>query len=348
LDLASIHRFDLTQKQISFVVLGVMVLYIGITSLELFEPECTGYLQCFDFDRRMARLYVWDVDWFKDDFRHFTHFALLTISDQFFGNYKVLVLVSSVLLLLLVYFLAESISGKRIGGLAAMLVMFQSTVFTNYDTSVAYPTFWALLFLTSWYLTRTKYWWLFVIPFVFAVAAKGIAAIFLPAIVLFVLASDTKNKKKIVLTLIVILIVGLVLVLSVEQFGNPTMGGYSVLKFFKGDQFVMGFVSWIWKGFADDQITIVLFMFAASILLSKAIRNGKATTLFCLGIIFVSPILTGLTTYDIWPYRMVPMVAGIAIMIAVVISNTDKWLEKFVPFLSKGSKGSTKEYEYQK
>lgn len=348
MDLASIHRFDLTQRQTLYVVLGVMVLYIGITVFELFEPECSGYLQCFDYDRRMSRLYIWDVDWFKDDFRHFTHLALLTISDEFLGNYKALVLVSSVLLLFVVYFLAVSISGKRIGGIAAMLVMFQSTVFTNYDTSVTYPTFWALLFVTSWYLTRTRFWWLFMIPFVFAVTAKGVAALFLPAILMFVLASDTKNKKKIVGTTIVIMLIGLGLVLSVEQFGNRTMGGLWVFEDFKGDMFVMGFVSWIWKGFAGDQITIVLFMFAASILLSRTIRNGKASTLFCFGIIFASPILIGLTTYDVWPYRMVPLVAGIAVMIAVVVSNTDKWLEKFVPFLSKGSKGSTKEYEYQK
>ncbi len=329
------------------MILGVLLLYIGISSFELFEPECTGFQICFDYDRRMSRLYIWDVNWFKDDFRHFTHFALLTISEQFLGNYKALVLVSSVLLLFMVYLLAVSISGKRIGGIAAMLVMLQSTVFLNYDTSVTYPTFWTLFFVTSWYLTRTRFWWLFMIPFVLAVTAKGVAALFLPAIMMFVLASDTKNKKKIIVTTIVIILVGLGLVLSVEQFGNASRGGYGVLQDFKADMFVMGFVSWIWKGFAADQITIVLFLFAASILLSKTIRNGKASTLFCLGIIFVSPILTGLTTYDVWPYRMVPLVAGIAVMIAVVVSNTDKWLEKFVPFLSKASKGSTKEHEYQ-
>lgn len=327
--LEQIMNFDLSKRQNTLILLLILGVYSGITSFELFVDECTGYRNCYDFDRRMSRLYVWDTSWIEHDFRHFIHLSLLTLSDQLFHNYKVLVLVSSVLLLYVTYLLATSITKKRIGGLLAIGITLQSSIFYNYDTSVTYPSFWALLFLSSIYFTRTKYWFISPILFIISVPAKALTALFLPALLLFVLFSDTKEKKKILITYLIIIAVGLAVILGVPQLSSK-VGGFLLFNNLDIDKFTEGFFSWIWKGFGSDQLTIVFLAFGTSILLSKKIKNGKAVVLLCFGMILMSPVIIGMTTYDVWPYRMLPIVSGISIMIALVFTNMDKWIYSFL------------------
>lgn len=328
-NLEQIGKFEVSKKMNLILFLCILGVYSGITSFELFVDECTGFRNCFDYDRRMARLYVWDTSWIENDARHVVHMGLLGISYQLFDNYKVLVLVSSALLLVVTYFLAVSITGKRLGGLVAMGITLQSSIFYNYDTSVTYPSFWALLFISSLYFTRTKYWFLSPVLFAISIPAKALTALFLPALLLFVLFSDTKNKKKIIGTYLVLTVIGLGLILSIDDFSSD-IGGFLLFKNLDFDKFVEGFFSWIWKGFANDQLTIVFLAFSTSILLSKKIKNGKAVVLFCFGMILVSPVLIGMTTYDVWPYRMLTVVSAISIMIAVVFTNMDKWIHTFL------------------
>ena len=328
-----LSKFDLTKKQNFLILILILGVYTTIASIDLLEPECSGYRECHDYDRRMSKLYIWDTSWLEDDFRHFVHLGLLTLSGEIFDNYRVLVLASSVLLLYVTYLLAVSITGKRIGGIVAIGITLQSSIFFIYDTSVTYPSFWALLFLSSLYFTRTKYWVLSPILFAISIPAKALTVLFLPALLLFVLLSDTKNKKKIFVTYLILSIVGLVLLFSVDQL-NSRVGGFLLFNNLDFDKFIEGFVSWIWKGFAQDQLTIVFLAFGTSILLRNRIKNGVAVVVFCFGMILMSPVLIGMTTYDVWPYRMLPIVSGISIMIALVFCNIDKWIG---PFLNRRS-----------
>lgn len=314
--------FDLSKDWTFVFMVAIIGIYIGVSFNELWFDECEGVGNCFDFDRRMSRLHVWDIDWVENDFRHSLHFLLLESSYQLFQNYKVLVLASSVLLLVVTYLLTVNLAGKRLAGIMAVIVVLQSSVFYNYDTSVTYPSFWALLFITSIYLSTTKGWYLSVVPYIFSVPAKAITILFLPAILVF----EFFYNRKVFYIFSVLTVVGTVLIFSIKTFSVPALGGLVVIQDLHLRKFAGGFVSWMWQGFADDQSTLLILVVAGFLLLfnRKKIKNSKPVLFLVLGMILTSPILTGMSTYSIWPYRMLPLVVLIGVMAGMVVSNYEK------------------------
>lgn len=310
---------DLSKKFTVVILCVILVGYVAVSFKELFVEECSGIDNCFDYDRRMARLSVWDIDWIKTDLRHSVHFILLETSYQLFHNYKVLVLGSSVLLLIVTYLFTFNITEKRIAGLLAIGILLQSSIFYRYDTSVTYPSFWALLFITSLYLTTTKTWYLSPISFIIAIPSKAIVSLFIPSILLF---EWFINRKSFVL-FSVLSVVGIILIFSSIQLSQPIGGGFFLFQELHLQKFLGGFVSWMWQGFAEDQSTLFLLVISWFLIFfnRKKIKNSSPVLLLVAGMILTSPILTGLTTYSIWPYRMLPLVVLVGVMIGMVYSN---------------------------
>jgi len=325
LDIQKIASFEITKRQTFYVMLVIFAGYIVLTSFELFQSECSGYRNCFDFDRRMARLYVWDLSWIKDDWRHSVHMGLLELSQITFGNYNVLPFVSSILILAVTYKLVYSVTQKRIASVIAVLVTLQSSIFFNYDTSVTYPSFWSLFFILSLYLTRTKFYVFSPVFFVLSVLAKSITILFLPALLLFILIDKNLNKLVIIILYLAVVLLGITGIYLIDDIGKSLL----LIDRFDSEQFFMGFVSWIWKGFAHDQFTVVFLIFATTLLITKRIRQGLPAIIFCYGIIFTSPILIGMSSYDVWPYRFVPLITGISLLIGILVGNLDKWIGSF-------------------
>jgi hypothetical protein len=326
--LEKIANFDLSNRQATYLLLAILSAYVLISVNEVFEDECTGLFSCHDYDRRMARLYVWDVNWFVDDFRHIVHFGLLVLSDNIFGNAKVLVLGSSVILLVVTYLFTYKITGKYFGSIIAVLIVMQSSVFYVYDVSVTYPTFWATLFITSLYLITTKSYYLSAIPFIISVPAKGITALFWPSIIIFIMLAHIPKHVK-VRSLIIYAVIGIVslgLVLSITVLSDKYSGGFLVFNKFDPMKFASGFISWTWKGFADDQSTLLILFITTGFLWfnRKKIPNANAMLGLIFSMIFISPILTGMTTYDVWPYRMLPVVVIVAVNTGLIISHLSK------------------------
>lgn len=317
-----LQEFDLSKDWTLVFMMLIIGIYLGATFGELWIDECEGVGSCFDFDRRMSRLYVWDIDWIQNDFRHSLHFLLLETSYQLFQNYKVLVLASSVLLLVVTYLLTVNLAEKRLAGIVAVIVVLQSSIFYNYDTSVTYPSFWALLFISSLYLSTTKGWYLSVIPYIFSVPAKAITILFMPGILVF----EFFYNRKVFYIFSVLAVVGTILIFSIKQFSVSSLGGLIVIQELHLRKFAGGFVSWMWQGFADDQSTLLILVVAGFLLLMnrKKIKNSKPVLLLVLAMILTSPILTGMSTYSIWPYRMLPLVVIIGIMAGMLVSNYEK------------------------
>lgn len=302
--------------------MAILTVYLVFSVGELFVDECTNLGDCFDFDRRMSRLHVWDIDWIQTDLRHSVHFILLETSYQLFHNYKVLVLASSVLLLVVSYLFAVNLGEKRLAGIVAVIVVLQSSIFYNYDTSVTYPSFWALLFVTALYLTTTKAWYLAPLPYIISVPAKAITALYMPGVLVF----EFFYNRKAFYMFSVMSVVGLILLFSFVQFSNPASGFLVIQDEVHLRKLAGGFVSWMWQGFADDQITLLLLVIGGFLLFfnRKKIKNSKPVLLLVLGMILTSPILTGMTTYSIWPYRMLPLVVLIGLMVGMVVANYNK------------------------
>jgi len=312
-------EFDIPDNLSKVVLIAILSVYVAISFNELFTEECSGIGNCFDYDRRMARLENWNFGWIESDFRHLIHMGLLELSYGLFENYKVLSFVSSILLLVIAYAFASNLTGKNIAGLIAVLVVLQSSVFYKYDTSVVYPSFWALLFLTSLYLITTKGWFLNSIPYLFSIPAKALTVLFIPATIGFMWFYNKKVLK------IFIPVMSIPIVLALIKF-EPKTGGFFLIDHFNLMDFLGGFVSWMWQGFAGDQSTLLLLIVFSFLLFfnRKVIPNSNALLALVVGIILTSPILTGMTTYSIWPYRMVPLVVLVGIVVGMVVTNLDR------------------------
>ncbi len=280
-------KFDISKFHTALILGVILVGYAGITTyFEMWTPECQGLDECFDYDRRMARLAVWDFDWITTDLRHTLHMGLLVISYQLFGSYKVLVLVSSILLLVVSYLFTAVLSGKRFGGLVAVIVVLQSSVFYNYDTSVTYPSFWALLFVTSLYLLHTKKWALSPLPFIASIPAKSLTALFMPGILAW---CWFEKKKKMFLVYFILTLIGIGMVLAFDQFSKRERGGFALITHFDPEMVLEGFVSWMWKGFGSDQSTLLLLVvFIFLLFLNRSrIEHSKAVLAMTGTMIFV-------------------------------------------------------------
>lgn len=314
-------EFDISDKFSRIVLIVVLLTYVAVSFNELFTEECSGVGNCFDYDRRMSRLETWDFSWIQSDFRHIVHMGLLELSYGLFHNYKVLVLASSVLLLVLTYAFTIKIAEKNLAGLIAVLVVLQSSVFYAYDTSVVYPSFWALFFMAGLYLITTKGWYLHPLPYIISIPAKALTVLFIPATFGFMWFYNRKALK-----IFIPVFSSLVVLFFVRSFFDPKSGGFFLIDRFVLNDFLGGFVSWMWQGFAHDQVTL-LFLVIFSFLLffnRKVIKNSNAMLCLIVGIVLTSPVLTGMTTYSIWPYRMLPLVVLIGTMVGMVITNLDR------------------------
>ena len=71
---------------------------------------------------------------------------LLGFSQEYLQNIKIIPFVTSIVLVLVTGLVAVSISGKRIAGIIAIIVLLQGYTFLEYDTIAVYENLWVLFF----------------------------------------------------------------------------------------------------------------------------------------------------------------------------------------------------------
>jgi len=160
----TILNFEVSKK-VTFVIMLVLISsYVGFTVPELSEPEIWG-----DFEGVKNRVDNWS---FNDgeglvDFRHF----MLNLSINIFDSYRMVPFLYSIALLILTYFFTVKISQKRFSGILAVMVILQSYLFLEYDTTATYENLWTVLYLVSLYTIYNK-WYLSPFAFIFSVFLK--------------------------------------------------------------------------------------------------------------------------------------------------------------------------------
>jgi len=251
-------------------------------------------------------------------FEPHTNYTLLIISEQVFGNLKIIPFLASITLLITTYFITKSITNKRFAGIISMIILIQSNVFLSYDTSPTYSNFWILFYLLSLYFVY-RAWPLSPIAYIISIPAKALTAIFLPLSLYFILRSNISRNKKIILctsTGALIIVGGIALMSGV-------LGNTSYMEEFDEKEFWMGFTSFSYQLRFDG--LVVLFMLPLIVGLFIASRNGirHADSLMVLisGMLIIAPILTALTDQTNQPYRFVPLVTFFAIGIGVLLSK---------------------------
>lgn len=321
-----ILNFEVSRNVAFLVVLAVMFFYIGFTIPDLYDVEEELWA---DFIRVKLALDNWPFGDPKeiDETLHFLYVKnfLLKSSEMLFQNFKVMPLVASAAILLLTYFFTFEITKKRFAGIVAMIILFQSRTFLEFDTIATYSNFWTLFYLLSLYLIYKK-WYLSPISFIASIFSKPLSAAFLPMTLFFTYRAEIPRRKKINLTISYAVIVGVatagVFIFDIDLGGGVTSG----LLTFDNKEFWSSFTIW---GFQlRDDTLFLLFILPVTVGLFlkslKGIPQADSILILIIGTIFVMPLLAALTLTNLHPYRFVPLVVFFAIGVGTLLAQRIK------------------------
>lgn len=320
-----IIQFDFSKKHAALILLAMLAGYSSFAAWEIFEPDCDPSLECFDYGRREARLAIWDINWVLDDFRHFGHFGILVLSRELFGNPKVLVFASSLLLLIILYLLTYRITEKHVAGLVAVAFMFSSHIFLGHDVSITYPTLWTTAFMGSIYIMISKHSTFSVPLYLSSIPMKILNGLFFPGLILFMWFSDIdkQKKKKLLIIYLSIAVVGAAVIFTLKAEINDSLG-LLVVDRFDGLRFVEGLGSWAnaYRSDASSLVSLFAVMFGLMMLRKKNVKYATSLLSIMIMIIATSPVIWSTTSYDpSWPYRWLPLVSFTAVGMGVIFAN---------------------------
>ena len=318
-----IFDFEVSAKIAFFVIAILLGIYVAFNVGELYEADPWP-----DFPRYVkGALERWTLPTNFNELLSPTDptisLGLGVLSMQVFGNYAVIPFISSIVLLLLTYFITVEISKKRFAGIVAMVIVLQSGIFLIYDTTITYPNFWTVFFILSLY-TIYKKWPLSPLFFILSIPAKAISAIFFPLIVFFVSLANVSRKKKILILISygVIGISGLIAFFSVESsFLNDLVSRFE----FGWHDFWSGFTAFSYEFRFDGLIILFLLPLTVGLFMASknGIKNADSILVLILGILLLSAIIPALTTFMNNPYRFVPFVVIFAMGVGTLLSKIE-------------------------
>ena len=316
-----IINFEVSPNVAAIVFTALLVSYIGLTMQEVSFKEGAVF---GDFGRVEKTIENWPFNQTKGEAlwnRHVGNF-FLKVSDVVFENLKVTPFLASIALMALTYFFTVKITEKRFAGIVAMVILFQSFTFYSYDTLASYPNFWVLFYLLSLYLVY-KSWPLSPIAYVASLLSKPLTAPYFPLLLFFTYRAKIPRRKKIYIAIsygmIVVIALAVILIAKVDVGGGITTGGLT----FDWVDFWLGFTAWASQLRFDT--LFLLFILPLSVTLFMIARKGIAIAdaiLFqIVGITFAMPLLDAMTSFDLHPYRYVPLVVFFAIGVGTLLSK---------------------------
>jgi len=315
-------NFDISPKITVMILVTILSIYIGFTVEELFLNEQD---QWADYVRIQMVLEGWP---FSDSgipeakILYVKNFLLKT-SEVLFQNTKIVPFIGTIALLLVIYFFTVQLTKKKFSGIIAVVLTLSSFSFLRYDTVASYSNFWTLFFILSLYLMNTKQWIFSPVSFFSSILSKALTTAFLPLAFFFIYNSEMKQKKKIQLAALYIIITMILigaLFYGIEPGGSVNLEGIQTFDF---SQFLIGFSAWSYQLRFD----YLLFMFYLPLTVGliavskKGIRNADSVLVLMAGTLFAAPLLSGFTGFNIFPYRYLPFVIFFAIGVGTLLSR---------------------------
>jgi len=305
--------FEVSSK-IAFITIAILLaLYIGFTVGELStEEDWTDYIGV------KAQAEKGIIENLVKNFN--VKYSLLSFSLTILHNIRIIPFVVSISLLVITYFFTVKITKKRFAGLVSMVILLQSHIFLEYDTTAAYENSWTLLYVLSLYLIYKK-WYLSPLAFIFSVYAKGLTVLFLPMTIFAIYRSDLRLDKKIKTTIIygVVAAVGVVFVASQFAFSIPDVS-FDYYDFWSGFTLLPNHLRY--EGIV---ILFLLPLIVALFMLSKrGILVADSIMILIMGMLLHAPLLTGFTMHTNHPYRFVPLIVFFAIGVGIIFSKRIK------------------------
>ena len=307
--------FELSKPTALIIMLILISYHVGSTVQELQEVEFWG-----DFPGVKNAAENWSFQDGKGiaNFRYF----LLNLSINIFDNIRVMPFFFSVALLILTYFITVKISQKRFSGILAVIVILQSSLFLEYDTTATYENVWIVLYLVSLY-TIYKKWYLSPFAFIFSVFSKALTAAFLPMSLFFIYRSGIHKKDRIK----VLISYGMIITLFIIVFYLDDSPITSPLRYYQGDfdylSFLRGFSIFSTQLRFDGLVLTLLLPLVVGLYLvsRRGIIQADSILIMILGMLLIVPLLTSLTSITSQPYRYIPLLVFFAIGIGTLFSK---------------------------
>ena len=278
---------------------------------------------CGDYVLRERYLSEWQFDWLYNDFRHGIVLSLLVLSREVFGEPRVLSFISSIVFLVLTFFVGKAVSGKKYVGLIAMMFVMMSSIFNKYDTGITYPTFWGSFYLAS-ILAMFKVPKIAFVPYLLAMCFKNIAVLYFPVSLVFARFSsiDVKSKRIIYITHVLVLVAGLVFLVASPQVLEGVISQINI----ELDDFVWWLGMWAVE-FNDDRAVLFSMFFVIGglwILKRQNVANSFAVLLVIVVILLQPSFISGFTDFTNEDYRFLVLVAFVGVGIGLVVSKFDR------------------------
>jgi len=311
-----ILKFEISKKVATISFLVIIFGYIAFTvqDLGVYEgdewPDYTfriePILENFPDDKGIGN---------KSNFlvKNFLLYTSLTVLQ----NVKIIPYLATLALLLMTYLLTVKITQKRFAGLIAIMILIQSPTFLRYDTLAVYSNFWTLFYVLSLYLIYNK-WYASPVVFILSILSKALSAIFIPLTLFFIYRSEISRRKKILVALSYVVIIGGIMTLVLL---GVNLAGY--ITDFNVDGFWLGLTSWAVLLRLDWVILIFLLPLTVGLFLvsRKGILQADAILFLIIGTLLSGTLLASFTSYNIHPYRYVPFIVFFAIGVGVLLSR---------------------------
>ncbi len=333
-----LSNFELEPKFALLILIIIASIYTGITSLELletYEPCETygnrndGHGLCGDYGTRIVNLYAWTPENFLDEPKVIVTYFLLYYSKLILGDARIFPLMSSVILIFIMYFFTRDLTKSNFAGLIAAGYLIISPIFFKYDATITYPSFWTTFLIGSLYLTR-KAWFSSAIVYGLSIPSKVLSLLYFPGMIVFVWLSDIpkKNKKKLIISFCILM--GTAIIAS---FFIPQLHGLVNFSF-QPFEFLWWLGMWSIE-LSGDRVTLYLVylsLFALFLLRSAKVPNASAILFLIILSIIQPAIISGFTEYTNEEYRFLPLVVFVGISLAMIIINSDKILYEIFRF----------------
>lgn len=316
-----ILNFEISPNVAALVFVAILFSYIGLTMEEvvLKEEKVFG-----DFKRVEKTIEKWPFNQTKAEalFNRHVQSFFLKVSQEVFENFKVTPFLASISLMALTYFFTVKITKKRFAGIVAMIFLFQSFTFYSFDTIASYPNFWVLFYLLSLYLLYIK-WPLSPISYVASLLSKPLTAPYLPLLLFFIYRAEITRRQKIYSTIsygaLVVAAVSVLLFGDFDVGGGITKGGMT----FDTEEFWFGFTAWSSQLRFDTIFLLFVLPLIVGLYITarKGIVIADAIIVQIMGITIVMSFLGALTTFDLHPYRYVPLMVFFAIGVATLLAK---------------------------
>ena len=221
------------------------------------------------------------------------------------GFPKLIPFLESIILLVIVYFLAVKISGQKFGGLISVLILSTCNLFLFYDTSLPYDNSWIIFLLLAIYYEKSKFSPVF---FVASILSKPIIILYIPSMIFLKM-----RDKKLGLSFIAIGIVSI--------FGISTYYDY-----FSLTEFADGMYDNVFWLYADPYLIIMIPVVCISLVIARkyGYKNTMIPLAFMINSVIISGVVEGFTDMHNQGYRYIPLVIFFAMGVAVFLSKKPK------------------------